>query len=339
MPRARGIKPGFFQNDELAELPFETRLLFIGLWTLADREGRLENRPLKIKMALFPADNVNVAEMLGNLSDLGMIKVYEAAGKKIIEVCNFLKHQQPHGTERDSELPNEQGFLTVNFRTSNGYITGNQQLVNCVLTVRQPLDNSSTTDEPQLDNGSKTVKKPVLNALIPDSCLLIPDSCLLTPDSCLLIPEENQSQNLSSVAFAPPAPKPAKPKKKPEEPPTAEVWQAYCDAFYARYGIEPDRDAKVNAQLSQVLRRYGTENAPHIARFYLSLNHRQYLEKRHSIGLFLLDSESIRTNWKLGQGVTAAQAIEGDKQAQQRNVLNRVLAKIQSKSEVMNEPE
>ena len=30
MPRARNIKPGFFANEELAELPFETRLLFIG---------------------------------------------------------------------------------------------------------------------------------------------------------------------------------------------------------------------------------------------------------------------------------------------------------------------
>ena len=31
MARARNIKPGFFTNDELVELPFATRLLFIGL--------------------------------------------------------------------------------------------------------------------------------------------------------------------------------------------------------------------------------------------------------------------------------------------------------------------
>ena len=53
MARARNIKPGFFKNEFLADLPFETRLLFIGLWTLADREGRLEDRPRKIKMELF----------------------------------------------------------------------------------------------------------------------------------------------------------------------------------------------------------------------------------------------------------------------------------------------
>jgi hypothetical protein len=49
MPRTRQIKPGFFKNDELAELPIEARLLFAGLWTIADREGRLEDRPKKIK--------------------------------------------------------------------------------------------------------------------------------------------------------------------------------------------------------------------------------------------------------------------------------------------------
>ena len=49
MARARNIKPGFFKNEFLAEMPCEVRLLFIGLWTLADREGRLEDRPKRIK--------------------------------------------------------------------------------------------------------------------------------------------------------------------------------------------------------------------------------------------------------------------------------------------------
>lgn len=51
-------------NEDIIELPYEARLLFIGLWTLADREGRLENRPKKIKMSLFPANDINVAEQL-----------------------------------------------------------------------------------------------------------------------------------------------------------------------------------------------------------------------------------------------------------------------------------
>ncbi|MDI9733891.1 hypothetical protein QM259_16735 [Acinetobacter baumannii] len=52
MARSRNIKPSFFMNEDIIELPFEARLLFIGLWILADREGRLENRPKKIKMSV-----------------------------------------------------------------------------------------------------------------------------------------------------------------------------------------------------------------------------------------------------------------------------------------------
>lgn len=56
MARARNIKPGFFKNELLAEMPPEIRLLFMGLWCIADREGRFEERPKKIKMELFPCD-------------------------------------------------------------------------------------------------------------------------------------------------------------------------------------------------------------------------------------------------------------------------------------------
>ena len=44
MARARNIKPGFFKNEDLAECSPWARLCFAGLWTLADREGRLEDR-------------------------------------------------------------------------------------------------------------------------------------------------------------------------------------------------------------------------------------------------------------------------------------------------------
>lgn len=103
--RARNIKPGFFHNDELAECDFATRLLFAGLWCMADREGRLEDRPKKIKMHVFPADDVNIEAALEELSRRGLIVRYEAHGIRCIEVVNFLKHQNPHRNESPSGLP------------------------------------------------------------------------------------------------------------------------------------------------------------------------------------------------------------------------------------------
>jgi hypothetical protein len=104
--RTRFIKPGFFQNPELVELPFETRLLFAGLPCCADREGRLEDRPTKVKMQLFPGDLVNVKVMFDQLEDANLIQRYTTAeGQKCIQIVNFLKHQRPHPRELPSEIP------------------------------------------------------------------------------------------------------------------------------------------------------------------------------------------------------------------------------------------
>lgn len=105
MSRARNIKPGFFRNEDLVELPFETRLLFIGLWTLADREGRLDDRPKKIKMELFPADSIDVNELLNQLAATDMLARYVVDGKGYLQITNFARHQNPHRDEKPSSIP------------------------------------------------------------------------------------------------------------------------------------------------------------------------------------------------------------------------------------------
>lgn len=161
MARARNIKPGFFKNENLCELAAMDRLLFAGLWCLADREGRLENRPKKIKMELFPCDNYDVESGLQNLEQAGFIKTYKVEHFSVIQVVNFLIHQVPHGTEKDSELPDINGVFTVNQRKSNGYITGS---------------TTKITVKDLLDNGVLTVKELFLNTLNPESLILNPES-------------------------------------------------------------------------------------------------------------------------------------------------------------------
>ena len=87
--RSRDIKPGFFKNDQLAECSFPARLLFPGLWMLADREGRLENRPRKIKAEIFPFDDVDVAALLRELESAGLIAFYEVIGTRLLWIPQF----------------------------------------------------------------------------------------------------------------------------------------------------------------------------------------------------------------------------------------------------------
>ncbi|MES2187970.1 MAG: hypothetical protein V4505_25690 [Pseudomonadota bacterium] len=193
MARARNIKPALYQNEDLAECSIWARYIFPGLWCLADREGRLEDRPKRIKAALLPFDTIDVEPLLEELEQRNFIVRYQVAGIAYIDLPTFKKHQAPHGTEKDSLIPGPDGFLTVHPRSGNGYITGEAQLVPCGLTVKAPTstvaENSSLTVKdasPALpNNGAATVGQQSLNALIPDS--LIPDSLIpeLTPPTPL----------------------------------------------------------------------------------------------------------------------------------------------------------
>lgn len=113
MARARNIKPGFFKNEILGEMPMEARMLFIGLWTLADREGRLEDRPKRIKMELFPYDSFDVDPMLSRLQADGFLTRYEVGGFRFIQIENFVKHQDPHYKEKASEIPPPEGVEDI----------------------------------------------------------------------------------------------------------------------------------------------------------------------------------------------------------------------------------
>jgi len=112
MSRTRLIKPGFFTNDVLAEVSAAGRLLFAGLWTIADRAGRLEDRPKRIKAELLPFDSVNVDKLLDSLAERGFIARYESGGQRVIQIVSFARHQSPHPKEPPSKFPSMDESLT-----------------------------------------------------------------------------------------------------------------------------------------------------------------------------------------------------------------------------------
>ena len=95
----------------LASLDPLARILFPGLWCLADREGRLEYRPTRIKARILPYDECNISNLLCALEETKFISKYEANGEVYIQIENFAKHQRPHTSEPPSVIPHRQ---TVN---------------------------------------------------------------------------------------------------------------------------------------------------------------------------------------------------------------------------------
>jgi len=108
MARARNIKPGFFESEDPAKVGYPQRLLWIALWTLADREGRLEYRPATFKKYAFGFDAVSVEqvrEWVADLAAAALIDVYPAGSIEVIQVVNFHKHQKPHKLDPPSIYP------------------------------------------------------------------------------------------------------------------------------------------------------------------------------------------------------------------------------------------
>ena len=105
MARIRSIKPEYFENEVLASLDKLARILFPGLWCLADREGRLEYRPTRIKARILPYDECDISNLLCALEETKFISKYEANGEVYIQIENFAKHQRPHSSEPPSVIP------------------------------------------------------------------------------------------------------------------------------------------------------------------------------------------------------------------------------------------
>lgn len=124
MARRRFLHPGFFHDECLVTLDPIVRLLFAGLWCLADRDGRLEDRPVRIKMQLFPVDHVDVEAALCALADGGLVSRYIAAGRQYLEIKNFGRYQTPHPNERGSGIPGPPSSANGTSPDDNGVHAG-----------------------------------------------------------------------------------------------------------------------------------------------------------------------------------------------------------------------
>src|SRR3546814_8031811 len=95
MARIRSIHLGFFTDERLVSTSIAARVLFLGLGLEADDKGIFEWKPVTLKMRIFPADNVDVDDLLDELVRGKVILPYELEGRKYGAIRNFRKHQRP----------------------------------------------------------------------------------------------------------------------------------------------------------------------------------------------------------------------------------------------------
>lgn len=105
MARIRTIKPEFFTSEDVVNLSPLARLLYIAMWCESDREGRFEWKPRTFKLRYLPGDDCSVESLATELTDSGMVVLYEIEGRVYAEIPSFTKHQSINNREADSEIP------------------------------------------------------------------------------------------------------------------------------------------------------------------------------------------------------------------------------------------
>ena len=98
--RIRSIRPEFWSSEDVAEMDWHTRLVYIGLWSYVDDNGVGRDKERLIVASLFPLDDDlpessrRVTGALRHLSDGGQVTRYSVDGKPYLHISAWNKHQR-----------------------------------------------------------------------------------------------------------------------------------------------------------------------------------------------------------------------------------------------------
>lgn len=100
MARKRMIDPTIWEDENFGELSVYAKLLFIGLFSNADDEGRIRANPAYIKSTVFMYDDLlqdKVEDLMNEVfSKMKSVKGYLVDGKQYIQLLKWSEYQKQH---------------------------------------------------------------------------------------------------------------------------------------------------------------------------------------------------------------------------------------------------
>jgi len=115
------LKPECWQDEKIGRLSRDARLLFVGLITLADDEGRFRALPSVILGHVFPYDSDAARRLQGWLDELaapGLVVFYEHAQTAYGALPNWAQHQRVNrANESDLPPPSVNGHGSITERS------------------------------------------------------------------------------------------------------------------------------------------------------------------------------------------------------------------------------
>ena len=128
MTKRRMIHDCLWKSEGLAELTIRQRLLWVGLITTADDQGRGKAHPSLIRSTIFPFDtltNIEIENDLQAIADEEMVILYIVKGKSYYQILNWWEYQQPQWAY-PSEYPAPDGWQNrLRYRHDGRVLTDN----------------------------------------------------------------------------------------------------------------------------------------------------------------------------------------------------------------------
>lgn len=170
--RTRDLKPDFWTDERIVDLSDSAKLLYQGLWGLADREGRLDDTPTTIGFKVRPWDPRGVPALVDELIASKLVVRYAVEGRRYLAIPTFPKHQRFHPAEKPRGLPgpNDPGAAEVNLGAPMGVPKRGEQVVsNAVSSVSSvPAGSSEFRDAPRKKRDERAAEKPAAAVKVTD---------------------------------------------------------------------------------------------------------------------------------------------------------------------------
>lgn len=104
------IDPSIWEDEDFGKLTMAGKLLFIGLFSNADDEGRLRGNPAYLKSTIFMYDDTDlttISDLLKQVTGImKSVRFYEVEGKQYIQLLKWNEYQKQHKDRvQSSTLP------------------------------------------------------------------------------------------------------------------------------------------------------------------------------------------------------------------------------------------
>jgi hypothetical protein len=114
MARIRTIKPEFWTDGKIVQLPFYVRLVFIGLWNFCDDDGYLLEEHDRLKMQIMPGDDVDVEASIDLLVACELLSRHTLKiGGTALQINHFVDHQKISHPSPSKIAPEVSGKIRI----------------------------------------------------------------------------------------------------------------------------------------------------------------------------------------------------------------------------------